>query len=151
MMPLILAAALLVPTAAPAPAATTTRACKVVGWLRAGGFTGTDLRVGWAVVMRESGGDPHQITNGVDRGLWQINRPTHPNLSYSLVMDPVRSSRWARKQTRHGNWRPWGLAVRNGRVYRDYRDYVGIWSDSRMEAWIWEPFARYYRRFPRGC
>ena len=123
---------------------------KIVKWLYAAGFRGQQLRIGYAIVMRESGGDPRNITNGADYGLWQINRPTHPGYSRAALLDPISNSRIAYKLSRGGkSWRPWGIGVtRSGKVYMDSRDYDGIWDSWRKDHWIWIPFWRYYNRYP---
>jgi hypothetical protein len=149
MMPLLLAVALLVPTAAPAPAATTTRACRLVHTLERAGFTGRDVRIGWAVVMRESGGQARQVTNGADYGLFQINRPTHPGYSRAQLLDGPTNARIARRIVAREGWRPWGLNRSGTGV--DARDYEGIWSQWRIDNWIWTPYAYWRARFPRGC
>lgn len=123
---------------------------KIVRWLDTAGFRGQSLRIGYAIVKRESGGDPKNITNGADYGLWQINLPTHPGYSYSALMDPVRNSKIAYKLSKGGhNWKPWGIGVsKSGKVYMDSRDYDGIWSQWQKDNWIWKPFIKYYRAYP---
>lgn len=123
---------------------------RVVRWMYAAGFRGQSLRIGWAIIMRESGGNPRNITNGADYGLWQINRPTHPQYSRSALLDPIASSRIAYRMSRGGkSWRPWGIGVTStGRVYMDSRDYDGIWNQWKKDNWIWIPFIKYYRAYP---
>ena len=123
---------------------------KIVRWLYAAGFRGQQLRIGYAIVMRESGGDPRNITNGADYGLWQINRPTHPGYSRSALLDPIQNSKIAYKLSHGGkSWTPWGIGVtRSGKVYMNSRDYDGIWSSWQKDHWIWIPFWRYYNRYP---
>jgi hypothetical protein len=123
---------------------------KVVRWIYAAGFRGKSLRIGWAIVMRESGGNPRNISNGADYGLWQINVPTHPGYSYSALMDPIRNSKIAYKLSKRGtSFRPWGIGVTSsGRVYMDSRDYDGIWNSWKKQNWIWKPFIKYYRAYP---
>lgn len=122
----------------------------VVKWLYAAGFRGRSIRIGWAIVMRESNGRPRTITNGADYGLWQINVPTHPGYSRAALLDPVRNSRIAYRLSNGGkNFRPWGIGVTSsGRVYMDSRDYDGIWSQWQKDHWIWIPFIKYYRAYP---
>lgn len=123
--------------------------CTIIRTLKRAGFTGTDLKIAWAVVMRESGGDSRQITNGADYGLFQINRPTHPNYRTSDLLRGIPNARIAYRMVQRDGWRPWGLN-RTG-TGTDSRDYAGIWSASQIDAWIWEPYAYWRTRYPRGC
>jgi hypothetical protein len=122
---------------------------KIVKWMYTAGFRGQSLRIGYAIIMRESGGNPKNITYN-DWGLWQINRPTHPQYSGSALLDPIRSSRIAYKMTKGGKyWIPWGIGMtRSGKPYMDARDYDGIWNQWKKDNWIWIPFSRYYRSYP---
>ena len=123
---------------------------KVVRWLYAAGFRGQSIKIGWAIVMRESGGNPKNISNGADYGLWQINVPTHPGYSRAALLDPIRNSKIAYKLSKGGkDWRPWGIGVtKSGKVYMDSRDYNGIWNQWKKDNWIWIPFWRYYKAYP---
>lgn len=149
MIALVLAAALLAPAATPAPAATTSRACRLVHTLERAGFHGRDLKVAWAVVMRESGGNARMVTNGQDVGLFQWNMPTHPQYTRAQLLDGPTNARIAYRTVRREGWRPWGL-TRSGTGV-DARDYAGIWSQWRIDHWIWEPYAYWRARYPRGC
>ena len=123
---------------------------KIVQWMYAAGFRGKSLRIGWAIIKRESGGNPYNVTNGADYGLWQINRPTHPGYSRSQLLDPVSNSKIAFKLSKGGkNWKPWGIGVtKSGKPYMDSSDYDGIWSQWQKDNWIWIPFRKYYRQYP---
>lgn len=123
---------------------------RIVRWIYAAGFRGQQLRIGYAIIMRESGGNYSEITNGVDYGLWQINRPTHPGYSSDELLNPITNSKIAYRLSHGGkSWRPWGIGVtKSGKVYMDARDYDGIWGDWKKEHWIWIPFWRYYNQYP---
>lgn len=145
-------AASLLPVAilpSPAEAKAPTDPCVIIRTLRHAGFTGNDLHVAWAVVMRESGGDSRQVTNGRDFGLFQINRPTHPQYRKSDLLRGIPNARIAYRIVQREGWRPWGLN-RSGTAV-DARDYAGIWSSDRISAWIWEPYAYWRDRYPTRC
>lgn len=63
------------PTHAPTPAPTQCTNA-LVRTLVGAGFTGPQLRTAWAIVMRESGGNPTSISRTHDYGLFQFNRAT---------------------------------------------------------------------------
>ena len=123
---------------------------KIVRWMYAAGFRGKSLRIGWAIIKRESGGNPSNVTNGADYGLWQINRPTHPGYSRSELLNPISNSKIAFKLSHGGkSWKPWGIGVtKSGKPYMDSSDYDGIWSQWQKDNWIWIPFRRYYKQYP---
>lgn len=146
-----LAAATLIPVglADDAEAAPPADRCTIIRTLKHAGFTGDDLRVAWAVVMRESGGDSRQITNGVDYGLFQINRPTHPQYRTSDLLRGIPNARIAYRIVQREGWRPWGLN-RSGTAV-DARDYAGIWDQWRIDHWIWQPYAYWRDHYPTHC
>jgi len=133
--------------------------CKdnIVRWLYKGGFRGNALRVGWAIVMRESNGNnigPGYVHfNGEDYGIWQINAPTHPQYRTKNLLDPLKASRITYKMTKGGqDWSAWGIGVTNsGKVYLDSSQYDGIWDSATQYAWIWKPFMQWYSAYPQSC
>lgn len=47
--------------------------------LHEAGFTGRSLPIAWAIVMRESGGNPKSISPTHDYGMFQLNRAAYKN------------------------------------------------------------------------
>lgn len=88
----------------------------------AGFSSGTSQATGIAIVAAESGRDPsakHVNTDGsVDRGLWQINDRSHPEVTDAQAFDPVEATAAAFKISNGGtNYSPWStytnLSYRN--------------------------------------
>lgn len=60
------------------------------------GEIGLQWQYAYAVVRQESGWDCTPGTDGAgSKGLWQINLPAHPNISYACATDLVCSTNWA--------------------------------------------------------
>jgi hypothetical protein len=157
MIPAIAAAVLaatttLAPVTADTPAPRA-KVCKdrLVGWIKAAGFTGTHVRVAWAVAQRESNGTPTEST-WPDLGLYQLNGPAWQGSKYwpADVYDPIQNTRAVRRMVRDMGWQPWGLRVSGGRVSYDFSSYGG-WSSWQHHNWIVAPFERYWRQFPKAC
>lgn len=128
------------------------RRCDLVRVIRRAGFKGHDVRVAYAVAMRESGGDASQITNGADYGLFQFNRPSWGGSSWwntSRILTADYNARQAYRMVMRSGWRPWGLNRSGTAVYA--RDYQGIWSQWKIDNWIWKPYRYWYNRYPGGC
>jgi len=142
----LLALAVLVPTAQPANAAPLGR-CQLVQVIRDAGFTGRDVRIAWAVAMRESGGDPRNITNS-DYGLFQFNRPSWGHSSWwntSRLLTASYNARMAYRMVMRTGWRAWGLNRTGTAVYA--ADY-SMWSQWKIDNWIWKPYRYWYNRYP---
>jgi len=137
-------------TVAPAPAP---KPCKdqVVAWIKEAGFKGANVRVAWAIAQRESNGQPGE-SSWPDLGLMQLNAPSWQGSKYwpADVYDPVQNLTAVRRMVRDMGWQPWGLRVERGVVTYDFSSYGG-WSSWQQQAWIVEPFERYWRQFPKGC
>lgn len=127
--------------------------CKdpVVGWIRQAGFKGAEVRVAWAIAMRESNGNPRESTPP-DLGLMQLNSPTWSRTKYwpANVYDPIQNLKAVKMMVRDFGWQPWGLRVKNGKVSYDFSSYR-MWSSWRHQHWIVIPFEKYYRQFPANC
>jgi hypothetical protein len=123
---------------------------RLVKWIERAGFKGAHVRVAWAVAMRESNGQPGE-SSWPDLGLMQLNAPSWQGTKYwpVNVFDPIQNLKAARKMVDDMNWQPWGLRVHKGKVSYDFSAYSG-WTWQR-QAWIVEPFERYYAQFPREC
>ena len=118
------------------------------------GFRGDKLREAWAIAMRESGGqadigpgNPH--FNGSDWGLFQFNKPSWGHVSWwddKKMLDADYNASIAFKISKGGSyWLPWGLTgdgKPNGALYKN-----AGWTDAQIQAWIVEPFDRYYAQF----
>lgn len=67
--------------------------------------------VAMAVVLAESGGDPHQVTQDVgsyDRGLWQFNSRWHAEVDNACAFDLYCASREAYRVSKGGtDWHEW--------------------------------------------
>lgn len=141
-----------------APAQAQAKECKdpVVRILKDVGFTGNSLRIGWAIVMRESKGQNLSESSpwySGALGFWQIQTSAHsskPWWSRAAMLNPKRQTEIVYKyMTRKGTWwQPWGITP-NGRGV-DASQYGG-WSQWQITNWIWVPYWRYYQSFPRGC
>lgn len=128
------------------------RRCDLVRVIKRAGFTGRDVRIAYAVAMRESSGDASQITNGADFGLFQFNRPSWGGSAWwntSRLLTADYNARQAYRMVQRSGWRPWGLNRSGTAVYA--RDYAGIWSQWKIDNWIWKPYAYWLNRYPTGC
>ena len=141
---------------APAPAQADTCNKRVVKVLEKAGFTGNNLRIAYAVVMRESKGqnlaeDSPWFSGAL--GWFQIQTSAHsgkPWWSRAAMLNPLRQSQIVyNHMTNKGRWwQPWGLTP-NGRGV-DASQYGG-WSSWQITNWIWVPYWRYYQSFPAAC
>jgi len=124
---------------------------RLVKWIWEAGFRGEEIRVAWAIAMRESNGNPGE-SSYPDLGLMQLNAPSWQGSKYwpSDVYDPVQNLRAVKKMVRDMGWQPWGLRVKNGEISYDFSSYGG-WSSWQHENWIVIPFERYYAQFPKKC
>ena len=120
-------------------------------WLKQAGFRGKNLKVAWAVAMRESNGQPGEST-WPDLGLFQLNSPSWQGSKYwpANVYDPIQNARAVKRMVKDMNWQPWGMRVSKGRVSYDYSSYGG-WSQWQRYNWIVAPYERYAAQFPRRC
>jgi hypothetical protein len=65
------------------------------------------------IVGCESEWDERNVSPTSDYGLFQINRPSHPDAfvrGYRRMFDPVVNSRYARRMQSRAGWRPWVCA-----------------------------------------
>ena len=117
-------------------------------WLYDAGFRGHNIREAWAIAMRESNGKPTQISNGVDHGLFQFNRPSWGGKSWwntQMLLTPVYNAKIAYQLSDGGNnWQPWGMGDHNEFNFTNY----GMWSEWQLYNWIVEPYQRYYAQYP---
>lgn len=151
----VLLAAVMVFTFVPHVAyADTPQSCRVVKVLEKAGFKGHANRIAYAIVMRESRGanlDESSRWYTGALGMWQIQTSAwsrQPWWSRAAMLNPYRQSRIVyRKMTDRGKtWAHWGIR-RDGRGM-DTTYYSG-WSSSQQYAWIWAPYERFYRDYPR--
>ena len=124
---------------------------RLAQWIHQAGFKGVNVKVAWAVAMRESTGNPREAS-WPDLGLMQLNAPSWQGSKYwpANIYDPVQNLTAARRMVRDMNWQPWGLRVSKGKVTYDFSAYGG-WSSWHHQNWIVAPFERYWRQFPKGC
>lgn len=128
---------------------------RLCGWLREAGFEGQNLRVAWAIAMRESSGKPdlgpgNPYFNGCDWGLFQFNKPSWGKQSWwddKKILDPVYNAKVAFELSKGGTyWLPWGLTP-DGKAM-DAKCYP-MWSAEKQMAWIWKPYKEWYDKFPQ--
>ncbi len=148
-----LAAVLLAsPTTVPVDQQARGKVCqdRLAQWIHKAGFKGVNVKVAWAVAMRESNGNPRE-SSWPDLGLMQLNAVWQGTKYWPAnVYDPIQNLTAARRMVRDMNWQPWGLRVKGGKVTYDFSSYRG-WSSWHHQNWIVAPFERYWRQFPKGC
>lgn len=120
--------------------------------LHKAGFRGESLRTAWAIAMRESGGQnldesSRWYTGGL--GIFQVQTSAHAGKAWwsrSAMLDPARQARlvYLHLSDRGTDWRHWGM----GSGPTVDTTFYGGWSASQVEAWIAEPFFRYWRAWP---
>lgn len=112
------------------------------------GFRGHNIREAWAIAMRESNGQERRISNGVDHGLFQFNKPAwggEPWWNTSALLTADYNAKIAYEMSDGGNnWSPWGM--------RDHAEWnfasYGRWSDWQIQNWIIAPYMKYYNEYP---
>lgn len=142
--------------AAAAPAQAKTCQDPVVNTLKLAGFQGHSLRIGYAIVMRESKGQNLDHTSpwfSGAYGIWQVQESAHSGkhwYSRNAMLNPLAQSRIVYKHmTDKGRWwQPWGITANGLGV--DAQQYPS-WSAWQIKNWIWTPYWRFYQSFPRGC
>jgi hypothetical protein len=115
--------------------------------LHRAGWRGGDLRVAWAIAMRESNG----IASTPNGGLFQLKASVWAGTRYwpAQVSDADSNARASFELWSDHGWRPWGIGWNGRDWWVDARDY-GAWSAARQWSWIGAPFARYFAAFPCG-
>lgn len=125
---------------------------RIARTLQAAGFRGDSLRTAWAIVMRESRGEPLDESSPWYTGalgIWQVQTSAHsgkPWWSRSAMLDPAKQSRlvYLHLSNRGRDFRHWGI----GPGGSTDTTFYGGWSDSQVWAWITEPFQRHYAQYP---
>jgi hypothetical protein len=115
----------------------------LAGLLARAGWHGENNRTAWAIVMRESNGQPSVH----DGGLFQLKASVWAGSDIwpADITDPVQNAAAAHKLWRRASWRPWGITP-NGQGI-DARDY-GAWDSATQRAWIWQPFTAWRAQYP---
>jgi hypothetical protein len=82
------------------------------------GFPDPDMAA--AVAMAESGGHPAILGDqGHSVGLWQINLPSHPEMSALNLTDPTTNAHAALTISKNGtDWSPWWTTMHTGSYKR---------------------------------
>ncbi|HNY10038.1 MAG TPA: SH3 domain-containing protein [Candidatus Wallbacteria bacterium] len=141
-------------TPATASVATASSGNQLIDWLQQAGFKGDGLRVAWSVAMRESNGIPNigkgtKYFNGYDWGLFQLNKPTFGKKSWwddQKIQDPIYCAKVVFDLTKGGTyWIPWGLSG-DGKSM-DASCYK-MWSAEKQKTCIWEPYKKWYDKYP---
>lgn len=158
MIPQVALATLLLLTPATAAKADHQPECRneIVQDLVAAGFTGESIRIGYAIVMRESRGaslDEGSPWYTGALGAWQIQTSAHsskPWWSRSGMLDRRTQSRLVFKylSNRGRDWSPWGIS-RDGKSVD--ATWYGGWSQYQISQWVWQPYAQFKSQFPRKC
>jgi len=130
------------------------QSCRVVKVLERAGFVGHKNRIAYAIVMRESHGanlneSSRWYTGAL--GMWQIQTSAwsrQPWWSRAAMLNPHRQSTIVyRYMTKRGKtWAHWGI-TRDGRGMDT--TYYRSWSSWQQWNWIWAPYERFYRAYPR--
>jgi len=128
---------------------------RIVNMLKTAGFKGHSVRVAYAIVMRESKGvnlseSSPWYTGAL--GVWQIQTSAHSGKSWwsrAAMLNPARQTRIVYlHMTNKGRWwQPWGITPDGKGV--DATQFP--WSSWQIQNWIWAPYIKYYREFPKGC
>jgi len=80
---------------------------------------GVDYKVALTIVEKESRFNPDALgDNGKSRGLWQIHKPSHPDISDEQAFDVQWSTDWSMKQLAEGNCRIWSTCPLIDRVLK---------------------------------
>ncbi len=127
---------------------------QLINWLQQAGFRGDGLHVAWAIAMRESNGIPNigkgtKYFNGCDWGLFQLNKPTFGKKAWwddQKIMDPIYCAKVVFDLSKGGTyWLPWGISgdgkSMNAACYK-------MWSAEKQRKCIWEPFKKWYDKYP---
>lgn len=148
----MLAAMMIVPGTA--TATDTPQSCRVVKLLERAGFTGYKNRIAYAIVMRESRGvnlnEGSRWYSGA-LGMWQIQTSAWSGQrwwSRAAMLNPYRQSRivYQHMSDRGTSWAHWGIRS-DGRGMDT--TYYRAWSSWQQWNWIWAPYERFYRAYPR--
>ena len=112
------------------------------------GWRKRDLRIGWAIAMRESGGD-EALLSGDDHGLYQLNSLGWADSGY-WPADPFNGAENAAAAyaiwVDYG-WIPWGHNPDGSTA----ADHYPNWTKKQISQWITKPFRKHYKEFPVEC
>lgn len=109
---------------------------RVVNVLHSAGFRARALRIAYGIVMRESKGQPTQISRTYDYGLFQFNRAIWGRATWwhsTRLLDPTYNAAAAWRISQHGHtFYPWDISGKGrhlGRytstiTYRVFVQYV---------------------------
>ena len=120
------------------------------------GFRGEQVRIAYAIVMRESHG---RSLNESSRwytgalGAWQIQTSAHSRKSWwsrsAMLHRPTQTRLvYLHLSERGRNWSHWGIN-RSG-TGMDTR-YYSRWSTWQKQNWIWAPYVRHRNSYPASC
>lgn len=96
----------------------------LVGLLKQTGFSGEGLRMAYAIMMAESGGNPLarnvNSDGSIDRGLFQINNKWHPEVTDAMAYNAAMNAAAAFRISGAGsNWNAWST-FKNGSYKKFY-------------------------------
>lgn len=118
------------------------------------GFHGKALRQAWAIAMRESHGrnlDESSPWYSGALGIFQIQTSAWSGQSWWSRSAMLNADKQARIVYRYfykrTGWRHWGL-TKAGTLDTTY---YGGWSSWQHEAWIMQPYRKFYAQFPKKC
>jgi hypothetical protein len=117
--------------------------------LAARGWHGTDNRLMWSIVWRESRNDPTVSGNG-GYGLTQIQASvwsSAPWWDWDTVLTRAGNLRMARALYNEHGYRAWGVKRVGDGWAIDSRDYAG-WSSDQVQAWIKDPITLFWGMYP---
>ena len=95
---------------------------RVVNILHSAGFRARALRIAYGIVMRESKGQPRQISSTHDYGLFQFNRATWSRATWwhsTRLLEPTYNAAAAWRISQHGHtFYPWDISGKGRHLKR---------------------------------
>lgn len=111
------------------------------------GWTGTDNRIAWSIVMRESRNQPGTTWGGA-YGLFQLQASAWSDAAWwdwSTVLTSEGNIKMAYSLWSEHGWMPWGIT--SDGLGMDVTQYGG-WGTQTQYSWIWEPYKRFWDVYP---
>ena len=122
---------------------------KLANLIAESGWHGIQNRIAWAIVQRESNGKPHAVSSGA-YGLFQLQASVHSGNSWwnwSDILTSRGNAKQARALWRGSGWQPWGIMQVGESWAVNAADYSS-WDQSTIDAWIRQPFEKYWNAYP---
>lgn len=112
------------------------------------GWRHRNLRMAWAIIMRESHGDEN-LLSGNDHGLFQLNSEGWGDTQYwpQDPFDGAQNIQAAYSIWQDHKWIPWGHNPDGSTA----ADHYPNWTDKQIRNWITKPYRKNYQAFPKDC